>query len=200
MASTTTTTPSRRNRSFARGFTLVEVLIATSLSAIVMVGVLTSTLMIARNGYLLNNYIDMEKQARTALETIAVDARVTKSVSWQRASDTSPLTGIILTDPDGVAITYAYSSTAGTLTRTEGTKSRVLITGIQSLTFSAYKYADATGIELITPSATTLTALNGVTKMLQISLSSVRTRTTVANATNNVVSARYVLRNKVQTN
>lgn len=165
-----------------------------------MVGVLTAALMIMRNGYLLHNYIDMEKQARVAMETIAVDARVTKTVSWTRASDTAPLTGIVLTDPDGASVTYTYSSSAGTLTRTQGGAARVLITGIQSLTFSAYKYSDADGMELITPSSTTLTALNNVTKMLQVSLSSVRTRATLAEATNNVVSARYVLRNKVQTN
>lgn len=196
MASTIITTPSRRNR----GFTLVEVLVASSLAAIVMVGVLTSVLMIVRNGYLLNNYIDMEKQARSALETIAVDARVTKAVSWQRTSDTSPLTGIILTDPDNKTITYTYSSTAGTLTRRDATTTRVLITGIQSLTFSAYQYADTPGVQIIDPSTKTTTALNGLTKMLQISLSSSRTRNTLAEATNNVVSARYVLRNKIQTN
>jgi prepilin-type N-terminal cleavage/methylation domain-containing protein len=200
MDSTTTTTPSRRDRARRRGFTLVEVLVASALSGVVMAGVLTSVIMISRSGYLLNNYIDMENQARSALETIALDARVSQNVSWIRADDTAPLTGVTLTDPAGVSIRYDYDSAAGTLSRTSNGVTRVLITGIQSLTFSAYKYADATGILIVDPSTTTLTALNGVTKMLQISLSSVRTRTSLADATNNVVSARYVLRNKIQTN
>lgn len=200
MASTTITTPSRRKRTQGRGFTLTEVLIASTLATIVMVAVLSAVLTLTRSGYLLNNYIDMEKQARNALETIAVDARVAQSVSWHRDADDSPLIGVTLTDPSGIAVRYDYASSAGTLTRTRGADVRVLITGIQSLTFSAYKYADATGIQLVTPSATTLSALNGVTKMMQVSLSSVRTRTTLADATNNVVSARYVLRNKIQTN
>ena len=200
MDSTTITTPSRRNRARSRGFTLVEVLIASALASVVMAAVLTSVIMISRSGYLLNNYIDMENQARTALETIALDARVSQDVAWIRANDTSPLIGITLTDPAGVSIRYDYNSSAGTLSRTTNGATRVLITGIQSLTFSAYKYADATGILIVDPSTTTLTALNGVTKMLQISLSSIRTRTTLADATNNVVSARYVLRNKIQTN
>lgn len=165
-----------------------------------MAAVLSAVIMLTRSGYLLNNYIDMEKQARSALETIAVDARLAKTVSWQRDSDTAPLAGVILTDPDGVQVRYSYNRSAGTLTRTRGSDVRVIITGIQSLTFSAYKYADATGIELIAPSSTTLSSLNNVTKMMQVSLSSVRTRTTLADATNNVVSARYVLRNKIQTN
>lgn len=194
----TPTTSLSGSRSLRPGFTLVEVLIATSLSAFVMAGVLTSALMITRSGYLLNNYIDMENQARTALETIAVDARVTESVSWARTNNTSPLTGISLVDPDDVTVTYTYDATAGTLTRTNGGDVRVLISGIQSLTFSAYKYAEP-AIELVDPNSETLSDLNNVTKMIQISLSSIRTRTSLADATNNVVSARYLLRNKIQT-
>ena len=199
MDSTTTTTRSLRNR--ARGFTLVEVIIAATLGSILMAGVLSSVLMIARSGYLLNNYIDMEREARTALETIAVDARITEKISWHRASETSPLTGITLTPPSGdlKAVRYDYNSADGTLVRTEAGKSRVVVSGIQSLTFSAYKYADATGIEMINPASTATASLNGVTKMMQISLSSLRSRSTLVDATNNVVSARYVLRNKIQT-
>jgi prepilin-type N-terminal cleavage/methylation domain-containing protein len=201
MASTPITTPCRRKRSSSRGFTLVELLIGTSLSAIILAGVLSAVLMIARSGYLLSNYIDMEKEARAALETIAVDARVTESISWQRASATSPLTGIILTPPGSTSgVRYDYDSTTGTLNRTEGGKVRILVSGIQSLTFSAYKYADVAGIEMIDPAVTSTSSLNGVTKMLQISLCSMRSRSTLVDATNNVVSARYVLRNKVQTN
>lgn len=179
---------------------MVELLVSTALSAVIVAGVMAAVLMITRSGYLLNHYIDMEKEARAALETIAIDARVTKSVSWKRSSDTAPLTGVVLTSPDGVAVTYDYDSTAGTLRRTEGGRSRILITGIESLTFSAYKYADLPGVQMIDPATTSLTSLNGVTKMLQISLSSARSRSSLVDATNNVVSARYVLRNKAQTN
>jgi len=200
MASTPIITRLHRKRARSRGFTLVELLIGASLSAFILAGVLSAMLMIARSGYLLNNYIEMEKEARTALETIAVDARITESISWQRDSDTSPLDGIILTAPGATGIRYDYDSAAGTLSRTENGSVRILVSGIQSLTFSAYKYADATGIEMIVPANTTLSNLNGVTKMMQISLSSIRSRTSLVDATNNVVSARYVLRNKVQTN
>lgn len=200
MDSTPITTPSLRRRVRTRGFSLVELLVATAMSGIVLAGVMAAVLMIARSGYLLNNYIDMEKEARAALETIAVDARVTQEVSWQRADDASPLTGIILTSPDGISVRYDYDSASGTLRRTEGGKVRVLITGIRSLTFSAYQYANDPGVQPINSATNTLTSLNGLTKMLQISLSSGRSRSSLVDATNNVVSARYVLRNKVQTN
>jgi hypothetical protein len=172
------------------------------MGSLVLAGVLSSVLMINRSGYLLNNYIEMERQARNALETFAIDARMTESVAWSRAADGTTLTGITLTPPDGKKITYTYDSTepnSGKLVRKDETtaKETTLVTGIQSFSFTAYKYTETTkGYVAIDPAATTDTLLKNDTKMVQISLSALRTRSTLADATNNVVSARYVLRNK----
>lgn len=206
MDSTPTTSPCpeppRRSRS--RGFTLVELIVSSTLSGIVLAGVLSAVLMITRSGYLLNNYMEMEQQARTALETFAVDARVTDSVIWSRASDSAPLTAITLTPPtdsgSSIPVTYTYSAAAGTLSRTASGSTRVIMSGIESLSFTAYKYAEPGTHIAIDASVSTLTALQNNTKMVQISLSAIRSRSTLADATNNVVSARYVLRNKIQTN
>lgn len=197
---TTTPTPRLERRRRSRGFTLVELLVSSTLSGIILAGVLSAVLMINRSGYLLNNYIEMEKQARNALETFAVDARVTQNITWARASATDPLTALTLTNPDGDSVGYSYDSAAGTLTRTapDG-KVTVLVSGIQSLTFTAYKYAEPGTHTAIDPSVTTIDSLQRETKMVQISLSAVRSRSSLADATNSVVSARYVLRNKIQT-
>jgi Tfp pilus assembly protein PilW len=195
-----TTAPRRRPRS-ARGFTLVELLVSTGLSAIILVGVLGAVLMITRNGYLLHNYIDMEKQARLALETFAVDARIAESVVWQRASDTAPLTGLTLINPDGGRATYTYDPAAGTLVRsTPSGATTTLISGIQSFSFTAYKYSDVHGLATIAPASRTLADLARETKMVQLSLSAIRRRSSLIDATNNVVSARFVLRNRIIVN
>jgi prepilin-type N-terminal cleavage/methylation domain-containing protein len=202
MASTPTTTAPRKPRSGRRrGFTLVELMIAASLSTIILVGVLSTALMITRSGYLLVNYIDMEKQARHALETFAVDARITESVQWTRAADTAPLTAITLIQPSGGAtITYTYNPAAQTLVRSTPSGSpTTLITGIQSFSFTAYKYKNASGPEPIA-STTNLTQMANETKMVQLSLSALRTRSVLADATNTVVSARFVLRNRIIAN
>lgn len=178
---------------------MVELLVSTGLGAIVLAAVLSAVLMINRSGYLLNNYIEMEKQARNALETFAIDARMTESVTWTRKSDGS-LIGITLIPPDAKSVTYTYNSGAGSLARTDNTthQTLTLVSGIQSLSFTAYKYSEATGLAAINPSisVTSDTLLKNDTKMVQISLSAIRARSTLADATNNVVSARYVLRNK----
>ncbi len=195
-----TTIPSLRKRSRSRGFTLAELLVATALSSIILAGVFSAVLMIGRSSYRLGHYIEMEKEARTALETLAVDARVSKTITWHRASETALPTGVTLVSPASVSIRYDYDSADGTLKRTEDGKTRTLVSGIQSLSFTAYQYAEGPGIQPIDPTKTSTTNLNNLTKMLQVSLSSIRSRTTLADATNNVVSARYVLRNKIQTN
>lgn len=196
----TTTAPRRRPRA-ARGFTLTEVLVATGLSGIILVGVLGAVLMITRSGYLLHNYIDMERQARNALETFAVDARIAESVVWQRASDAAPLTGLTLVNPDGGSATYTYDPAAGTLVRsTPAGAGKTLISGIQSFSFTAYKYSDTHGLATIAPASRTLGDLAQETKMVQLSLSAIRRRSTVVDATNTVVSARFVLRNRIIVN
>ncbi|MEO5960972.1 MAG: type II secretion system protein, partial [Opitutaceae bacterium] len=48
--------PSSFPTSRRRGFTLVEVLIAATISAVVLAGVLTSFLMMGRSGYNASNY------------------------------------------------------------------------------------------------------------------------------------------------
>jgi len=193
-----TTTPRLANATARsrRAFTLVEILISTALSSVVLMGVITSVILFTKHGYLLNNYTEMESEARNALESLALDARMAKNVSWGRASDTDPLTSLMLTTPDNVSVTYTYNSTAGTLTRqqtapTTGTAS-VIISGIESLTFTAYKIDKLA----ITPSGKTLATINKETKQIQLSLKSRRTRTTLSDSTNSVISARFVLRNK----
>ena len=180
-----------------RAFTLTEVMVSCALSAIILAGVLSSTLMITRSGYLLNNYIDMEKQARNAMETFAVDARIAETVEWSRASDTAPLTALTLITPDGGRATYTYDTAAQTLVREADGKRTTLISGIQSFSFTAYKYNDTLGLSMLVPAAKTLSDLANETKMVQLSLSAIRRRSTLVDSTNTVVSARFVLRNRI---
>lgn len=172
-------------------------LISTAMSAIILAAVLSSVLMISKSGYLLNNYTEMEQEARNAMETFATDARMTKDVTWDRADDKSPLTTLKLSPVTGTAVTYVYDSVNGTLTRTpDGGTPQTVISGIQTFTFTAYRYDSADSVVAIDPYSKTISALNTETKMVQLSLSAIRSKATLSDATNNVVSARFVLRNK----
>jgi prepilin-type N-terminal cleavage/methylation domain-containing protein len=174
--------PRRRG---TRGFSLFEVMVGATLAGIILAGTLTTFLFLGRSGANLRNYSDMEAQARTSLEIFAQDTRQASSVTWFSADSVKLIV-------NATEIYYAFS--AGNFTRTTGTGSTTLLTGITSFNFSAY---DINGTAITDFSnAAALTTANNATKQVQISLSAARSTQTVATATNIVLSARYVLRNK----
>lgn len=160
-------------------------MVGAALSAFILAGVLSTFLFMGRTGANIRNYSDMESQARRALEQFAQDVRQASAVSW--TNDTT----IVLT-VDSASVTYAYSSGAFTRRTTAGTTT--LLSGITTFSFKAYSItgAEITGIG----TTTTLASANLNTKQLQISLEAARSSTTVATATNTVLSARFILRNK----
>lgn len=202
---TTTLSPVRSRRSRAGGlvspkrlgvggFTIVELMIGASLASFILAGVLSTFLFLGRSGANVQNYNDMEAQARNALEYFAEDTRQASGVVWGSDSNTVSLTVGLN------RVTYVYNPTNRNFTRTEVVIStsavvstRVLVTGITSFAFSAYNIS---GTSLPLATAANLTAANGTTKQLQISLEASRTNTTVVAATNTVLSARFILRNK----
>lgn len=183
----TTTTRSRApdSRHRGRGFTLVEVLIGATLGSFILLGVLTTFLFLGRSGANLRNYSDMESQARKALETFAEDTRQASAVTWASATSVTLVV-------NSANITYAYAS--GNFTRTANGTTTTLLSGITTFSFLAYSITGTAITDYST--ATALTTANGLTKQIQISLSAARSTTTVNTATNIVLSARYVMRNK----
>lgn len=186
---TTTQSPIPKHRRKA-GFTLVEVLIGASLSSFILAGVLSSFLFIGRSGANVQNYNDMESQARKALELFAEDVRQASAITWSATSSTD----ITLT-VNTASVIYVYDSGARTFTRRTDTSSQTLITGITAGTF-VFKAYNVAGTELPLATAANRTAAGSSTKQLQISLETSRTNQTVVAATNTVLSARFILRNK----
>ena len=181
-----------------RAFTLVEVMVAAGLSGIVLVAILTAFLFIGRASITMRNYTDMETEARNAMETFAQDVRMSSGATWISANS---LTLTIEQGGGTTTATYTYHPTASgsgasfiparTFTRTVSGRTDTLITNIRSFEFNAYSI-DTAAISLASISAATSNA----TKQVQISLETERVNTTLALATNKVISARFVLRNK----
>jgi len=188
----TTSTPSAR-RSRARGFTLVEVLIAATLSTFVLAAVLSSFLFLSRTGFRASAYSEMESEMRRGLETVSRDIRNASDVRWNSSQS------ITLT-VNGAPVTYAYDGDAASATyrsfyRASGDAGSaqprtVLIRSLEpDFTFRRYK--------VVQPEVSDNTATNDAeTKQLQLVLRASRTNIATAGASNSVVSSRYVLRNK----
>lgn len=191
-----------------RGFTLVEVMIGATIAAFILLAVLSSFLMIGRNGYNMANYSIMEAEARRALETFSAEARMANNIVWN--SERS-ITLTIPLSSGSYRVSYIYDNSAenesnpaatgktfyreqitspvGSGQPAVGTK-RILCRKVTEFSFGRYKVIN--GVDY--------TANNDLeTKQIQISLRAVRTGYTTVATTNAVLSARVVLRNKAVT-
>jgi len=164
------------------------VIVGATISSFILIGVLSSFLFLARSGANLQNYTAMESEARKSLEQFAQDTRQASAITWNSSTSVTLIV-------KSVNITYAYTSSIGQFTRattavTGVTTTTTLLTGITSFIFSAY---DINGTAV---SLANLTNAGKITKQLQISLQASRSSSTVVGATNTVLSARFILRNK----
>lgn len=201
--SNSSNSPHRPDR--RRGFTLVEVLISTTLSAFILAGILSTFLFMGRSGANLSNYSDMESQARKALEMFAEDTRQASSINWNSGNS---VTLTVNSSP----VVYQYDS--GNFVRRVPGSSTILVTGIQApvarisdtdtVCTPFFRGYTVSGTELLavqyaSPSAAALSGASTNTKQLQISFEAIRRTRTVAAASNLVLSARFILRNKIVT-
>jgi prepilin-type N-terminal cleavage/methylation domain-containing protein len=183
---TTSTIQSNRQR---RGFTLVEVMIGASLGSMILAGVLSTFLMLGRNGANIANYSIMETQSRRALEEFSQDVRMADNVTWNSSSS------ITLSVPNNYTstsnnVTYFYDSSTQAFYRRPGTTSTIdgtqtkFISNVVSFSYSRY--------DRINNPAT----LDTTTKRIQLSMTARTTTKTTATASNIILSASYILRNK----
>lgn len=183
----------RSNRARRRGFTLVEMLVATSLSALIMAGVMNSFLMLGRSGVNIAAYSRMEMQARRSLEELSQDLRMASGLTWNSA------TSITLTVPNNYTstanmVTYAYDNTSVGATAKSfyrmagasgsGNPRAVLIDNITTFAYSRFDRMDNAA------------AQDASTKRIQLTMTARTTNRTTVDATNNILSASYILRNK----
>lgn len=185
----------------AAGFSLTEVIIAATLSSLVLAGVLSAFVFITQSGFRASSVSEMEAEVRRGLETFAEDARAAVDIHWNNTQS------VTLTLPDGASstqVTWAYDATTGGTTSgclyrvpgdaTSTQTRRILVRNIApDFTFQRYKI-EQDGV------ADNTAANDLETKQLQLVLRAQRTSVATRGVTQSVVSSRYVLRNKRVTN
>ena len=187
-----------------RGFTLVEVMVAATIGSFVLAGVLTAFLMLTRSATNAANYSMMETQSRKALEELGQDLRMAKDATWNSA------TSITLQIPDnytstGNLVTYAYQVSGGTgqFYRMPGAASAantktVLVRNVApDFAFSRFDRIGAPLSSTVPGAAASALALNIQTKRIQLYMTVRSTSKTVVAATNTILSASFILRNKL---
>jgi prepilin-type N-terminal cleavage/methylation domain-containing protein len=177
------------DRRVRRGFTLVEVLIATTLASILTLACLTSFLYTIRGERSLANYGEMNQKARVLLEQMGRDFRSAGDVPAGGYSTTS-VTLKVPTDTTGTAwqtVVWAYDAAHSQITRTDATgTAKVYASNVASCSFSYYNTSGNT------PS-------NDVeVKQIQLSMRMLRSVES-AQTSEYVISAQFTLRAKSTT-
>lgn len=169
-------------------------MIGTSLSTIVLAGVLSAFLMLGRSGMNAAGYAVSEAEIRRGVEEFSQDVRMASDITWNSA------TSITLTVPNnytghGNQVTYAYDNSTtgptaqsfyrmpGAATSTAG--KLIFVRSVSSFAFARFNRLDAAATN------------NAETKRIQISMNVRRTRATLVAANTTLVMASYILRNKV---
>jgi len=178
-----------------RGFTLVEVLIAATISVFVLAGVLAANFQIVRGGVRLANYVEIDSQVRRALEFLSRDLKAATNVTWNGTGD------LTLTLPAGgtatTQVTYAWTAASNAFFRVAGASSATLVgrlelvrgiparpDGTAGLTFARF---DRDGAAATTDAAT---------KSIQVNMTVGRGAPGAGPGSNTLVSATYTLRSK----
>ena len=179
----------------SRGFTLVELLIGSTLAAIVMSAVLSSYVFLGRNLTRTANYQTLEAKGREALTYLRRDFALAQAV---KTGTTPTATSVTLVLPAG-EVTYAYS--ASTLTRTANfgaNPSLTLLTNdFCTCTAFAFQYYTTTGgVPLDQNTATTYVPLSIKQIQAGFTIQTPSTHSVSTRAIYQAVSSRFLLRNK----
>ncbi|MBI5768026.1 MAG: prepilin-type N-terminal cleavage/methylation domain-containing protein [Verrucomicrobia bacterium] len=180
-----------------RAFTLTELLVASTLSLLVLAGVLSAFVMIGRSGYLASAYSELENETRRGLQVFGDDARRAVDLQWNSAQSVT----LRLPTATGatVPVTYAYdgarhTATAGCFYRVVGeaasTNPRLILVRRVASDFAFQRF------KLETAHGDNLASSDLETKQLQVTLRASRAGATTVAANQSALSARYVLRNK----
>ena len=214
MASLTSSTPRGKIRS-RDAFTLVEVLVGATVSSFLMTGMLAAFLFMGRTGANVANYTVLETAARKALEQFSSEVHQAYAVGSGYSS-----TSVTLSIPDNTSsripanptangaytVTYTYDATNKMLTRAiNGGAATPYITNVGLVSgvpfFSYYKYVNAGTMPISgqgyhdyieTNTAASLAEI----RQIEVSFLLSKKDQTVNEASNKVLSARFILRNK----
>jgi len=115
------------------GFTLVEVLITSSVALVVAAAIAVLYMYSSRTFLTLDNYTDMCQRSQLALDKMSKDIRQAKLVTYYTNN------AITFSDVNGNSLQFTNNTTAKTLLRISGGKTTTYLTGCDSLQFWIYQ-------------------------------------------------------------
>jgi prepilin-type N-terminal cleavage/methylation domain-containing protein len=182
-------------RAAARGFSLVEVLIAAAVAGLVLSGVIAANLHLVRSGMRITQYAEMDSQVRSALEQFGRHAKIATAIKWNGRSD------ITFTVPtlagEVTAVTYAWDEAQRLFFFVPGSVSTAPAGRVQLVRGIAPQTGGNSGVTFarFDRDGNPATA-DGDTKRIEINMTLSRGTAASAGRTQQVVSASFTMRNK----
>ncbi len=122
-----------KRRTSQRGLTLIEFIVASGISTLVLLATASLAYYSARSFAGIVNYVDLDIKSRSALDQMSKDIRQCDSL--QSASTNQ----LVFNYGSGITLTYDYDSVGRTLTRTLNAVSKVLLTECDYLRFAIFQ-------------------------------------------------------------
>lgn len=164
--------------------TLVELLVASTLSVVILLMVSGLTFYAARSFAAMANYVEMSATGRHTCDLLSQELRNAQALT---AFATNSIT---FTSSAGQSITYSYNGTTKILSRTSGSTNSTMLKGCESLTFSIYQRTPVAGSFEQYPAADLATA-----KLLQVNWTCSRSLFAARANNDKMVTAKIVIRN-----
>jgi type II secretory pathway component PulJ len=111
------------------GLSLLEMMIGITIASIAFAAMASFTIYTARSFSAVGNYNDLDRASRNTLDILTRDIRESRALTYYTTNQ------LVFTANDTNTNSFNYNKTAGTLTRTKGTDSTVLLTGCDALQF-----------------------------------------------------------------
>lgn len=174
------------------GWTLVEMIFACAIFFLAMAALGTLFLFSVKSLAAMSNYATLDQQNRLAMDQLTREIRQAKEVTGFTQSPPS----LTLLDGNNNTVTYAFSPSAHTMTRTTGGKTEVLLDNCNLLSFGIFERPPDTNFGLF---PITSTNLSDTAKVIQLTWKTSKTisPTSVINS-EDVQTARIVIRKQQQ--
>ena len=167
-------------------FTLVEMLVAVAVGAILMAAIMQVVFYTGRSFAALMNYTELDKYSGNALDQMIYKIRQADEL---KSFSTNRLVFSFMKTND---LVYDYSPTARTLTETFKGRTKTILTGCDVINFQVYQRNTAAGTFDQFPATIT----NSVVKLVQLNWTCSRSVLGARINTESVQSAKIVLRNQ----